>query len=76
MEDAIEIRNEGFSSYGTRRLEIVNGWLKYGYTKGRKFEFVPGYKYKVSYINPARTQHKGAVGIYVGAGRGRHWFSI
>ena len=73
IEDTIEIRGEVFSSYGARRYEIVNGRLKYGYAQGRKFEFVRGEKYKVSYLNPARTQHKGAVSVYVGSRRGRNW---
>ena len=73
MEDMIEIRGEAFSSYDARPLERVNGRLKYGYTKGHKFEFVPGQKYKVSYLSPARTQYKGAVGVYVSSRCGRDW---
>lgn len=63
MEDTIQIRDEGFSPYGARHYEIVNGRLKYGYAQGRKFEFTRGQKYKISYLNPARTQHKSVVGV-------------
>lgn len=72
MNDMVEIGGAG-RSYGARRYEIVNGRLKWGYAQGRKFEFVLGQKYKVSYLNPARTQHKGAVGFYVGSRHGGDW---
>ncbi|OHB76380.1 MAG: hypothetical protein A2Z25_20165 [Planctomycetes bacterium RBG_16_55_9] len=73
MDDIVEIREEGLRSYGTRRIEIVNGRLKYGYVQGHKFEFIHGQIYQVSYLNPARTQHRGAVGVFVGSRVGKEW---
>ena len=73
MDDVVQTVMEVNLSYGARPYEIVNGKLKWGYDQGHKFEFVRGQKYKVSYLNPRRTQHKGAVGVYVGSRRGRDW---
>lgn len=76
MDDEFEIMAEIYKSRGIRRLEIVNGRLKWGYHQGRKFEFVHGQKYKVSHLNPARTRHKGAVGVYVRSRAGRSSCSV
>jgi hypothetical protein len=70
MDHALKIVEEVDRRYGVRRYEIVDGKLKWGYDQGGKFEFLRGQKYKVSYLNPARARHKGAVGIYVGSRRG------
>ena len=72
MDDTVVSMIKRFGSLGLRRCDIVNGRLKWGYDQGHKFEFVPGQKYQVSYLNPARTQHKCAVGVYVGSRRGRN----
>jgi hypothetical protein len=60
----------GHAGYGARCYELESGKLKWGNAQGQKFEFVRGQKYKVSYLNPARTRHKGAVGVYVGSRHG------
>jgi hypothetical protein len=73
MDDTVEIKDNGFSPYVARSIKIVNDRLKYGYSQGRKFKFVRGQMYKVSYLNPSRTQHKGAVGVYIGSRHGRDW---
>ena len=57
--------------YGGRRYEIVDGKLKWGYDDhGRKFEYLYGQKYRVSYLNPAQAHHRDAVGVYVGSRHG------
>ena len=68
MDNMIE--EQGHASHGGRRYEIVDGKLKWGYGHGRKFEFLRGQKYRVSYLNPGQTHHKGAIGVYVGSRHG------
>ena len=53
------------NGYGSATVGVEAGVLVWVKHNGKKFDVVPGNKYKVSYDNPQRMMHKNAVGIYI-----------
>lgn len=74
MSDDIPTCQGLYGSYGSYEYQVIDKELKWGRRNGKKFDFIYGNKYKVSYLNPQKVKHKNAVGVYIGCRKTRNGY--